>query len=194
MNPFEAVGVLFGVVSVYLITRQNIWGWPTGIVNAALFSVVFYEAKLYADMVLQLFYIGLCVYGWHEWRHGGAASGPLQVSRAPLTTIGGVGLLGAAFTAGLGFMLARYTDASMPWLDAPTASFSLVAQWMQTRKWIENWLVWLVVDVAYLGMYVSQALYLTAGLYLAFLGLAVMGFLAWRRSLVEAEGTRSSSS
>jgi nicotinamide mononucleotide transporter len=87
----------------------------------------------------------------------------------------------AAFAIGAG--LARFTDAALPWLDAGTTAVSLVAQWMMTRKLLENWLIWIAVDVVYVGMYFSQGLRLTAGLYAAFLVLATLGFFSWRTSL-----------
>ena len=183
MSVFEVLGVLFGVVSVYLTVRQNIWCWPTGLVNVGLFIVVFFQAKLYADMGLQVLYVVLCVYGWYAWLHGGADHGPLKVSSIPTGALAGLVLAGAAFALPLALVLRRATDASMPLLDASTASFSIVAQAMQTKKWIENWWTWIVVDVVYVGMYIVKGLYLTAGLYGLFLVLAVMGLAEWRRAL-----------
>jgi nicotinamide mononucleotide transporter len=184
MNPYEAVGVLFGVVSVYMLAREQVWGWPLGLVNVALFIVVFYEAKLYADAALQVIYVALCVYGWKTWLGGGGGAGQLAASRAPLAALVASLSLGAVAAIAIGVTIARHTDAALPWVDAATTSFSLVAQWMQTRKWIENWWLWIVVDVIYVGMYVMKALYLTAGLYLVFLVLAGVGLVEWRKSLL----------
>jgi nicotinamide mononucleotide transporter len=183
VNPWEAAGVLFGILSVWLIVRENVWGWPTGLVNVLLFIVVFWKARLYADMGLQVVYVVLCVAGWWSWLHGGTGHGALAVGRAPRAAVAWLGAAGLALAAVLGLTLYRHTDASLPFWDASTTSFSLVAQWMQTRKWLENWWVWIVVDAVYVGIYVSKQLYLTAGLYVVFLGLAVQGALAWRRSL-----------
>jgi nicotinamide mononucleotide transporter len=182
----EAAGVAFGIVAVFLTVRENVWCWPLGLVNVALFIVVFAEAKLYADMGLQVVYVGLCLYGWYAWLHGGKDHGVLQVARAPRPSVLWLALAAATFAAALGTLLGRLTDAALPYWDASTASFSLAAQWMQTRKWLENWLVWIVVDVVYVGMYVVKGLYLTAGLYAVFLALAVAGLVAWRRSLTAA--------
>ena len=177
------VGVASGAVAVWLTVRENVWCWPIGIVNVLLSAIVFAQAKLYADAGLQLVYVALCLYGWYAWLHGGADRGALAVARTPgfakVALAGG----GIAFAAGLGFLLHRHTDAALPYWDASTASFSLAAQWMQTRKWIESWLVWIVVDVVYVGIYVVKGLFLMAGLYAAFLVLAVAGLVAWRKSL-----------
>jgi nicotinamide mononucleotide transporter len=183
MNPYEAAGVLFGIVAVYLTVRENVWCWPLGLVNVGLFVLVFWQARLYADMGLQVVYIGLCLYGWYEWLHGGESRGALAVSRTPGWTIGLLALLGTAGAGLLGLVLARHTNGSLPFWDSSTASFSLVAQLMQTRKWLESWIVWIVVDVVYVGIYVYKSLYLTAGLYTVFLLLAALGFREWRRSL-----------
>lgn len=186
MNPYEVVGVAFGVLSVWLTTRENVWCWPTGLVNVGLFIVVFAQARLYADMALQVVYVGACLYGWYAWLHGGQDHGELRVSLTPRRARLGFALGGALFGAGLGLVLSRHTDASLPFLDSSLASFSLVAQWMQTRKWLETWLVWIGVDVVYVGMYVFKGLLPTAFLYVVFLGLAVLGLREWTRSLKSA--------
>lgn len=182
-NRWEVLAVIFGIVSVYLSTREHIWSWPTALVNVALYFVVFLEAKLYADMGLQVVYFALSLYGWYEWLYGGENRTELHVSRTsrPL----GVRLLviGAVSAVVLGTLLARFTDAALPYVDSATTSTSLVAQWMMTRKILENWAVWIAVDVVYVGMFIFKHLYLTAGLYAVFLVLAVMGFVQWKRSL-----------
>lgn len=183
-SPYEIVGVLFGIVAVWLTTRENPWCWPLGLVNVGLFILVFHEARLYADMGLQVIYVILCLYGWHRWLRGGPGRGALPVSRAPRRALFLLASLGFAGALLLGFTLYRHTDASLPFWDSATASFSLLAQWMQARKWIENWAVWIVVDVVYVGMYVSKRLYPTAGLYAVFVGLAILGLVQWRRSLL----------
>ena len=186
MNPWEVAGVLFGIVSVALIVRENVWGWPTGLVNVLLFVVVFWQVRLYADMGLQVVYAVLCLYGWWAWLRGGRGSGKLEVGRAPRRLLVARGLGGVTLAAVLGAALHRHTDAALPFWDASTSSFSLVAQAMQARKWLENWWVWIAVDMVYVGIYLAKHLYLTALLYAVFLGLAVQGAIRWRRSLLEA--------
>jgi nicotinamide mononucleotide transporter len=183
MSPYEIAAVAFGVAAVWLTTRENPWCWPLGLVNVALSAVVFYEARLYADTGLQAVYFGLCLYGWYAWLRGGPGQGALAVSRAPrrwLVLLCGIGLAAAVL---LGLALRRFTDASLPFWDSSTTAYSLVAQALQTRKWIENWPLWIVVDVVYVGMYVYKSLFLMAGLYLVFLALAVLGLAEWRKSI-----------
>lgn len=183
MISLELIAVLLTLVAVYLTTRQVLWCWPLGMVSVTLYAAVFYDARLYADMGLQGLYFALAAYGWWAWLHGGEDHGELGVSLTPARMRGA--LVGAATIGGvlLGLALNRLTDASLPFMDSMLASFSIAAQWMQTRKLLESWLVWLAVDVLYVGMFLYKELFLTAGLYTVFLGLALMGFVEWRRSM-----------
>ena len=183
MSSLELVAAVVGALSVYLSVRQNIWSWPTAIVNVVLYTLVFYDAKLYADMGLQVIYAGLSIYGWYEWLHGGENKTELHVSRTPPRLGVILTLIGLAGAGVLGVVLRGATDAALPFMDSFLSSTSLVAQWMMTKKKLENWIVWIVVDVMYVGMFIFKHLYLTAGLYAVFLVLAVRGYIDWRRSM-----------
>jgi nicotinamide mononucleotide transporter len=184
-SPLEGLAAAFGVISVYLSTRQNIWSWPTAIVNVALYTIVFYQGRLYGQMGLQPIYLVLSVYGWYQWLHGGAQRSELRVTRASPRLLATLAVINLAAWMALAAILRR-TDAALPWLDALLATTSLVAQWMMTRKILENWMLWIAVDLVYVPMFISQGLYATAMLYAAFLVLALMGVVEWRRSLPEA--------
>jgi nicotinamide mononucleotide transporter len=186
VSAYEVLGALSGIAAVALTVRENVWCWPIGIVNVALYVIVFFQAKLYADMGLQLVYVALCLYGWHAWLHGGRDHGVLQVSRIPGRAAAALTVAGIAGSALLGHLLRSRTDAALPFWDSATTSFSLVAQAMQTKKWIENWIVWIAVDLVYVGIYLVKQLYLTAGLYAVFLSLALRGLVEWRRSMAQA--------
>ena len=188
MNPFELVGVVTGILGVWLTTRQKIWCWPVGLVSVVAFIVVFFRAKLYAAMGLQFVYVALIGYGWYSWLYGGEGHLSLRVSRLPRRLLAFLALIGAGASLAIGFWLGRSTDEALPYLDGFTSSFSLVAQWMQARKYLENWLVWVVVDVVYVGMSLSQGLTLTAGLYLIYICLALLGLRGWRRSMAAGAG------
>lgn len=183
MNLTEAVGFVFGVAAVALMARQSVWAWPLGLVNLGAYILVFREARLYADMALQVVYVAFSLYGWAHWARGGTGGGALPVTRTPPAVLVGALTLGGAGFFALGTLLHRLTDASLPFLDSALSAFSLVAQALQTRKWIENWHLWIAVDAVYVGMYVFKQLYLTALLYAVFLGLAVVGLRAWRADL-----------
>jgi nicotinamide mononucleotide transporter len=183
VSTIEIVAALFGVVGVYLNVRQNVWNWPIGIVGVALYVVVFFRERLYADMGLQVVYIVLALYGWYQWLHGGPGGSTLTVTRVTTRKLLGAVLIGIAGAWAIGHILARFTNASLPYLDASLTSASLVAQWMATRKLLENWILWIIADVIYIGMFIYKDLYPTAALYAVFTVLAVLGYVEWRRSL-----------
>lgn len=185
MDPIEVAAAAFGIASVFLSARQNVWNWPLGIINVALYIIVFYEAKLYADMGLQVVYVVLAAYGWWHWLHGGANRGTLPVSRVSTREIVLLTIAFVAGTAAVSTLLARTTDASLPLADSALTAASLVAQYMMTRKYVECWLVWIVADTAYVALFIYKDLWPTAGLYLVFTVLAVMGWRQWRASLRE---------
>jgi nicotinamide mononucleotide transporter len=187
MKALEYVAAFFGVVSVYLSVKQNIWSWPTAIVNVGLYAIVFHSSRLYADMGLQVVYVIVSFYGWYQWLYGGKNRTELKVSKTPRKLAVFLTCIGLSFALLLGTVLHRTTNAALPYLDSLTTSTSLVAQWMMTKKLLENWLVWVAVDVVYIAMFISRSLYVTALLYLVFLILSVMGYRQWMASLNEPE-------
>ncbi|MDH3255167.1 MAG: nicotinamide riboside transporter PnuC [Acidobacteriota bacterium] len=184
MPTLELVAVIVTLAAVYLTTRQIIWCWPLGLVSVSLYAVVFFDAKLYADMGLQGFYFVLSIYGWWAWLRGGENHARLDVSVASWGVRFRALAAGAVFAAILGTLLARLTDAALPYLDSALTSFSLVAQFLATRKLLENWIVWIIVDIVYVGMFIYKDLHLTAALYATFLFLAAVGFTRWKGSMV----------
>lgn len=180
----EILGFVTGAICVYLNTQQNVWGWFFGIINAVLYAFVFLQVKLYADMGLQGYYFVTSIYGWWMWLYGGKNHAALPVSLTPRRLyVLFLGLFAAA-TALWGFLLNRYTDASLSYVDSALTAASLLGQYMMTRKYLENWLVWIAADACYVGMYLYKGLQLTALLYALFLGLALMGYIQWRRALL----------
>jgi nicotinamide mononucleotide transporter len=182
VSTIEWIAAAFGVVSVWLSVRENVWSWPTAIVNTALYVLVFRDARLYADMGLQVVYIAISLYGWYHWLHGGTGDGVLRVSRIRRRELLYLPVLAVAGTLTIGTLLGRYTDAALPYLDSGLTVCSLIAQWLMTRKVLENWMLWVTLDVVYVGLFIHRALYPTALLYAVFLVLAAMGHVQWTRS------------
>ena len=178
----EAVGFVTGGWCVWLTVRQHVANWPIGIASSAFYVAVFLGARLYADMTLQVVYVVLGALGWYWWLHGGRDRGRLHVSRTPPPVGMALCLLAALATGGMTFFL-RHVHDSAPFWDALTTVLSLVAQYMLTKKLLENWLVWMTADVIYIGLYIFRHLYLTAGLYVLFFGLCVLGLSQWRRTV-----------
>ena len=181
MNWIEAVAVAFGACSVALTIRQSLWCWPTGLVQVALYVHVFHAARLYSDMILHLIYVVLQVYGWYRWRKGSSGAA-LPVSRlsAAQVALWTIAIAVVAFVWGEAMM--RYTNAVAARADAFIAAASLSAQYLMATKKIENWVIWIVVDLVAIAVYWSRDLRLTAGLYCVFLGLCVLGLIEWRRA------------
>lgn len=179
----ELVAVLFGIVSVYLSTRENIWSWPTALVNVSLFFALFYRSGLYSDTGLQVVYFVLSIYGWYEWLYGGANRTAISVSRTTRKTWMVLCAIGVVAWAVLGSVTSRLPGTALPYVDAATTTVSLLAQWMMTRKLLENWAIWIAVDVVYIGMFIFKGLYLTAFNYGIYLALALLGYITWKRSL-----------
>jgi nicotinamide mononucleotide transporter len=183
-NAFELTAAVITAFSIWLATRENIWYYPTGLVALAMYTWIFYDAKLYAESVLQIVCFVLMVYGWYEWLHGGVQRTELPVTRTPrwawLTGVA-AGIAGSVVVIAVQL---RYTDNPNPYLDSSLLVWSLVAQWMTARKWIENWLLWVVINTISVPLYVTRALWITAVLYAALWVLAIVGYRDWRKTLV----------
>jgi len=179
----EIAGTVLGVVYVILAIRENPWCWPIGIGNALLFLVVTAASRLYGQASLQGVYVVVSVYGWYEWLHGGAGRTALAVSRTPRGWAVSLAAAWVAATVGGGLVLKYRVADPLPFVDAGTTALSLVAQWMATRKWLENWLVWMAVNVASMPMFFSQRRFAMAAFYAVLLVMAVFGYREWRRSM-----------
>lgn len=178
--------MLITVWSIWLATKENIWYYPTGLVALLMYTWIYFEARLYAESLLQIVCFALMVYGWYEWLHGGANKKELPVSKTPrwAWTAGVVaGLLGSAMTIWIQF---HYTDNPNPFVDSSLLAWSLVAQWMTARKWIESWVLWLAINTISIPLYVVRGLWPTVVLYIALWILAIVGYREWRRTLVPA--------
>jgi nicotinamide mononucleotide transporter len=180
VSPLEIAGFVLSVLAVWLTARQHLLCWPVGIASVIVYAVVFVDVKLYSDAGLQVIFAILQVYGWIVWARTGPAPGVQRpIGRTSPAAAALLLLLGSAGTAALGYTMATYTDAALPYWDAGTTAFSLVGQWLTARKAIECWPVWIVVDVVYIGIYVVKDLHLTALLYAIFIGLALYGWWEW---------------
>ena len=188
MNPVEIIAALLGVINVSLIVRRSVWNYPFGIAMVCLYAFVFYEARLYSDMLLQGFFLIVQIYGWWNWARADEVRGGVAVSW--LSWPGRAAwIAGAAiFSVALGWVMARYTDAAAPFADSTIAGFSIAAQFLMAFRRIENWVLWIAVDVLAVGLFISRELYVTAGLYAVFLVLATAGLIGWMRTHRRAAG------
>ncbi|NIJ50930.1 nicotinamide riboside transporter PnuC [Dyadobacter arcticus] len=183
-TPLEILGFLTGAIYVYLNTRQNVLGWFFGIINAVLYAAVFWQVRLYADMGLQGYYFLTSIYGWWMWKFGGKNHDGIEVTFTPKHLYPIFGALFVIITLLWGFLLGRFTNASLTYADSALTVASLIGQWMLARKYLENWILWIIADACYVVMYFYKSLHLTAILYAVFLILAMIGYVQWRRDAV----------
>jgi nicotinamide mononucleotide transporter len=183
MSELEWVAAGLGVINVALVVRRSVWNYPFGLAMVSLYFFVFFEARLYSDALLQIFFFVVQLYGWANWLRAREASGAVPVGwLAPRARIGWLlCTLAASLIWGLG--MARYTDAAAPIVDAFIAGFSISAQILMARRKIENWILWILVDIVAVALYFHRDLRPTSALYLLFLILSIAGLIGWRRAL-----------
>jgi nicotinamide mononucleotide transporter len=189
-NPIEFWGFVTSVLCVWLNTRENIWGWAFAIVAAGLYCKVFYDIRLYGDMLLQIVFAIMSAYGWYAWLYGGEQKTALIITKTPTVLYQPILLV---FLGGFtGIVCLLYSlNSDLIWIDAFLTALSLLAQWMMTRKYLENWLIWTVANVLYVGVYFYKGVYLTAFLYIIFLFLAVSGYWSWNKKMTQENLTNS---
>ncbi len=177
----------FGIANIVLLARRNIWNYPFGLIMVSLYAWIFYDAKLYSDMLLQPFFFVVQVLGWWWWLSKREAGGAVIVDRmAPIEIPIYAAIAGGGILA-VGGLMSHYTDAALPYWDAATSVLSVIAQTLLARRKLENWIVWIVVDVMAIGIYSYKGLYPTAALYTIFLGVATIGFFVWRKAETDAK-------
>lgn len=185
LQAWEVLAVVLAIAYLVLAIRQNIWCWAAAAVSTLLYLWIMYASRLYMESALQIFYLAMAVYGWRQWRHGGADGGELPVTTWPLRhhLVAVASVLLLVWISG--DLLARYSDAALPHLDSFTTWGAIVATFMVARKILENWLYWFVIDAVSIGLYLSRDLYFTAGLFTAYLVMIVIGYRSWRASMLE---------
>lgn len=187
MSIIEIVAVIFGLIAVWFNVKQIIWCWPAGLIQVSLYVIIFYQAKLYSDLILHIIYIVLQLYGWYSWLYGGEKHSALKVSHLSIKNFNLWLVFVAVATLIWGYLMATNTDAALPYPDAFTTVTSLVAQYLMTRKKLQSWVLWIVVDVVAIGVYFYKALYLTTGLYAVFLVMSAIGYSRWAKDLQQSQ-------
>jgi nicotinamide mononucleotide transporter len=179
MNPAEIVANFFNAASIFLAGRNSIHMWWTTIVGCVLFAYVFLTSKLYADVTLQMFFIGSGAIGWWRWRHGRQGR-ELPVRHSHPSVVAGSALAGAVVAAGYGWLLHRFSDAYAPFLDSIVLAFSVLGQLLLIGRRVENWWCWILVNTIAAPLYAARGLYLTSVLYTTFWINAVVSLGRWR--------------
>ncbi len=180
-SPLEWLGVVTGTLCVWLAAKNNILNWPLAIISVICYIFIFKESKLYADMGLQFYFFIMNIYGWYFWTKKDTPSQKAKIRSITLAEIGlsvlGIGL----FTYIIGTFLYQKTDAHFPFIDSFCVACSLIAQLFLARKIIQNWLIWILVDLIYILVYFSKDLYATGLMYTLYIIIATIGYLDWKK-------------
>ncbi|MFT3665258.1 nicotinamide riboside transporter PnuC [Piscinibacter sp.] len=178
----ELIALLLSLLMVALNMRVNPLAWPLAIASSLLYFLVFWDARLYGEGSLQIFFAAVALWGWWQWLRGTLDDGSaLRVRALPRRAALGCALALAVAWPALALFLAHRTDSDVPWLDALPTAGSLVGQWLLGRKYVENWTAWLLVNLVSVVLFAVKGLWLTVMLYAVFAALSVLGWRAWRR-------------
>lgn len=182
MIVLETIGTISALLGVWLTVKENKWCWVVASIAIVIYIYIFYQSALYGDMGLQVFYLFASAYGWYLWTHAKTKTHEPPVTKIPRKTLMLLVAVSILGTLILGNLLSK-TISNVPYWDAGTTAFSLAATWMMAKKYIENWIAWVVIDIVYVGIYIYKDLNVTAVQYAVFVVLAAYGFFAWRKSL-----------
>lgn len=191
----EWIGAITGVYCVYLAAKQSIWNWPVAIISVVAYTIVFYKSMLYGDAALQIYFLGTSVYGWYFWLK------KKERDDKPVTSLNAREYIIAIvitliFSVLIGVFLKKFTPTNVPYIDGFCTAVSFVAQILMTRKVLQNWVLWIFVDICYVPLYIYKNLYVTAILYIILLILACLGHIDWqkeyRKDLTPETGTQIS--
>lgn len=199
-QTLEIIGTLVGLLYLWLEYRASIYLWIAGIIMPAVYIFVYYDAGLYADFGINIYYLGAAIYGWMMWKYGSflrrkllrtkkqepTKQTELPITRMPLryllplVAVFGVALLGIAW------ILINFTDSNVPWLDSFTTALSIIGMWMLARKYVEQWWAWIAVDAVSAGLYIYKGLDFTAGLYALYTIIAIFGYFKWKKMMLNS--------
>ncbi len=185
MSPWEGAAVVFAIVYLLLAVRENVWCWFFAFVSTAIYTVLFRDVSLLMDSALNVYYMAMAVFGWYQWTHGGPGVGsephtlPIRsmTRRLHILIIVSILLLSAAS----GYLLSEYSRAAWPYVDSFTTWASVITTYLVTRKYLQNWLYWILIDAVSVPLYIERGLGPTALLFAIYIIIAVIGYFKWRK-------------
>tara|TARA_R110002073_G_scaffold83269_8_gene198681 strand:+ start:542 stop:1147 length:606 start_codon:yes stop_codon:yes gene_type:complete len=178
---WEIAAVVLGIAYLVLAMRENILCWYAAFISTGIFLVIFWDVNLYMESALQIYYLGMAIYGWFQWQKGHTDDGSLPISSWMLVRHLQVIAAIVVVSGTSGYLLSTYTDASFPYLDSFTTWGAIVTTYMVAKKVLENWIYWFVIDGLSIYLYIDRELYFTATLFAAYLVIVVFGYLTWSR-------------
>ncbi len=194
----EIIGTLVGLLYLWLEYRASIYLWIAGIIMPAIYIFVYYDAGLYADFGINIYYLGAAIYGWMMWRYGTflrrkilrketVQQEELPITRMPLGYLLPLIAVFIVTLLGIAYILINFTDSNVPWLDSFTTALSIVGMWMLARKYVEQWWAWIAVDAVSTGLYIYKGLDFTAALYGLYTIIAIFGYFKWKKMMVNSD-------
>jgi len=184
MSPWEAVAVILAIAYLLLAVRENILCWLFAFLSTAIYTVLFWDVSLLMESALNVYYMAMAVYGWYQWTRGGSKVGGEQHGlgiqtmsiRQHALVIAAIAIL----SLGSGYLLGEHSSAAWPYVDSFTTWASVITTYLVTRKYLENWLYWIVIDTVSIPLYIDRGLNLTALLFVAYVVIATLGYFKWR--------------
>ncbi len=196
-NILEIIGTIVGLLYLWFEYRASIHLWITGIIMPAIYIFVYYQAGLYADFGINIYYFLIAIYGWMTWKGfiGNSSknsdrqtiSEELPISQIPNHLLPNLTAVFTLSLVAIAWILIEYTDSNVPWLDSFTTALSIVGMWMLARKYIEQWGCWMIVDIVSSGLYIYKGLYFTAALYALYAVICIFGYRKWQRIMLNQE-------
>ena len=185
MNYLEITGTLIGLIYLWLEYRASIYLWIAGIIMPAIYIFVYYRAGLYAYFGINIYYLLAAVYGWIVWMRGAGreSKAELPITHTPPERYLPLTAVFLAAFLGIAWILIRFTDSNVPWLDSFTTALSIIGMWMLARKYVEQWWAWILVDVVCCGLYIYKELYFTSALYGLYSIIAIFGYFKWKQMM-----------
>lgn len=187
-NRIELTGAILGILYIFFSIRQHILTWATGLLTSLLYTIVFFRSGFYADMGLQVYYVIISIYGWYYWLIGGKKKKELHkvpVKKISKNILIKSGVIALIIYLLLLFILIRFTDSTVPFMDSLTTALSIVATWMLAKKYIEHWLIWIFVDFLSAGLYIYKGLWPTVVLFIVYTLMAITGYFEWKKDVIK---------
>jgi len=191
MSPWELAAVVFAITYLLLAVRENIWCWFFAFVSTAIYTLLFWDVSLLMDSALNVYYMAMAAFGWYQWTHAGAGSQSNPVSQVLAIQLlsrqqHALIIISIMLLSGFsGFLLSTHSDAAWPYIDSFTTWASVITTYLVTRKYLQNWLYWIVIDAVSVPLYIDRGLSLTALLFVMYIIIAVIGYLKWRKHYLE---------
>jgi len=179
----ETIAAILTLYCVWLTTKRNILSWPVGIAAIVLYAYTFFGVKLYADFFLQGVFLVQGIYGWYNWSQNKNKINEVIINRmSTLNRVWSVNAILFLYIT-ISYILIHHTDASIPYADALLTSICIIANWMLSKRKIENWYLWIIADFLYIGLFIYKDLYVSAVLYFILGLIAIKGLINWKKQL-----------